>query len=61
MTPKSTTAVSIEQQWHRFIEHLNKTMPLGKDEKHLSFIGSIEKYKKIFLEANKQFLNSEAE
>lgn len=57
-----------EQAWDNFIEHLNKTQPLGENNvkkgkkgkfevevvarSHMSFLGSIEKYKKVFLEAN---------
>jgi hypothetical protein len=45
-----------EQLWDRFIAHLNEVEPLGKygDGTHKSFIGSIEKYKKIFIDANKE-------
>lgn len=52
-----------EQMWDRFVEHLNKVDPLGKPAKdkkgkpipvptHKMFLGSIEKYKKVFVEAN---------
>ena len=42
--------------WERFIEHLNKVRPLGTygDGTHKSFIGSIESYRKIFMEANNE-------
>lgn len=48
-----------EQMWDKFIDHLNKTVPLSKPQKdhpppkHLNFLGSIKEYRKIFLEANK--------
>ncbi len=44
--------------WDRFIKHLNRVDPIVFDKKvgpvpHLSFSGSIKKYKAIFLEAQK--------
>lgn len=45
-----------EEMWERFIEQLNAEMPLGSKKEplpHKSFIGSISRYKKIFLDANK--------
>lgn len=52
-----------EQMWIKFIDHLNEVENLNKktkkkkdqeepELKHVNFIGSIERYKKIFLEAN---------
>jgi hypothetical protein len=40
--------------WDRFIAHLNSTQPLTGygNGKHQSFMGSIEQYRKVFLEAN---------
>lgn len=43
--------------WERFIQRLNEVDPLvfKRDEPpvpHKSFIGSIERYRKIFMEAN---------
>ena len=54
MSQHSYTA---EAMWDRFIERLNEVRPLvfKRDEPalpHKSFLGSIEKYKAIFLEAN---------
>ena len=46
-----------ELVWKRFIEHLNKVQPLGRPDKegktppHVSFIGSIASYRKVFLES----------
>lgn len=42
---------SAEEVWDRFIEHLNQTQPLKSGLPHKSFIGSIESYKKVFLES----------
>lgn len=45
-----------ESMWNRFIEYLNQVEPLGKRGEmipHQSMLGSIEHYKKLFLEANK--------
>jgi len=51
--------ITAEQMWDAFIVHLNKVDPLmfvdGKKQKqlpHQSFLGSIEKYRKIFIDAN---------
>lgn len=47
---------SAEQMWDRFIQHLNEVDPLGKKGEvipHKTFLGSVERYKEIFLEANK--------
>jgi hypothetical protein len=49
-------ACSPEEAWERFIEHLNEVEPLGKRDDdapvpHKSFIGSIEKYRRIFMDA----------
>ena len=48
-----------EKHWTRFIEHLNEIDPLIFHDKggqyqlpHDNFLGSIKKYRKIFLEAN---------
>lgn len=48
-------ALSPEAMWQRFIDHLNTEEPLGRygDDGHKSFIGSIEKYKRLFITANK--------
>jgi hypothetical protein len=49
-------ACSPEEMWERFIAHLNKVEPLGKRDEivpHKAFIGSIEKYRRIFLEAQR--------
>jgi hypothetical protein len=47
-----------EQMWERFMDHLAKVDPIGTREnphvRHGAFLGSIEKYRKIFLEANKR-------
>jgi hypothetical protein len=42
------------EMWDRFIAHLNSTQPLTGygNGKHQSFMGSIEQYRKVFLEAN---------
>jgi hypothetical protein len=49
---------SAEAMWERFIKRLNEVDPLifKRDEApapHKSFIGSIERYRAIFMEANK--------
>ena len=51
-----------EEMWKNFIAHLEQVQPLKgeRDKKtgkyqllpHQNFLGSIEKYKKIFMEAN---------
>lgn len=51
--------VTPEEMWERFEKFLANKEPLGKPDKngvlppHKNVIGSIEKYKRIFLEANK--------
>jgi hypothetical protein len=42
-----------QRYWARFIQHLNKVQPLDNKEGHQSFIGSISKYRDVFMEANK--------
>ena len=42
-----------EEMWEKFIARLNEVQPLGKLGTHQAFLGSIEKYKRIYLEANK--------
>lgn len=45
----------LEQAWERFIEELNRVQPLEKGKTpHVSFLGSIAAYKKIFMKANQQ-------
>jgi len=50
-------AVSAEEMWKKFIDHLNLVQPLGRPNKegktpqHHVFLGSITLYRKIFLEA----------
>lgn len=56
MSQNSYTAT---QMWERFIERLNAVDPLifKRDEPalpHKSFLGSIERYRAIFMEANKE-------
>ena len=41
-----------EVAWKRFIDHLEVAMPSGMGV-HKNFLGSIEKYHKVFTEANK--------
>lgn len=41
-----------EAMWERFVAKLNETQPLRNGE-HVAMLGSIESYKRIFLEANK--------
>lgn len=43
--------VSTEDLWERFIEHLHEVQPCKSGLPHKNFIGSIESYKKIFLQA----------
>ena len=47
-----------EQMWDKFIDHLNKAQPLGRDPNkiipHSNLIGSIASYKKVFVEALKK-------
>lgn len=53
-----------EKVWADFIAHLNKVEPLGRlkdgDEPvyHKNFLGSIERYKKIYMEANNGHLST---
>lgn len=49
-----------EQMWEDFLDRLAATRPLGDTKKkdykpvrHTNFLGSINEYRKIFLEANK--------
>ena len=42
-----------EEMWAKFILLLNEKQPLRNGLPHKQFIGSIESYKQIFLEANK--------
>jgi hypothetical protein len=45
-----------EEFWERFVAHLNEVVPLGKRDEvipHKAFIGSIEKYNRIYMEANR--------
>jgi len=51
-----------EEMWERFMDHLKEVDPIGKPDpknkdwrqpRHKAFLGSVEAYKKIFLEANK--------
>lgn len=45
--------VTTEELWDNFIEHLNATQPLTKDKlPHKTLCGSIEAYRKVFIEAN---------
>jgi hypothetical protein len=37
--------------WDAFMARLNKIKPLSHDRRHMSFLGSIEAYRRIFLEA----------
>ena len=41
-----------EALWARFIEHLNETQPLRSGTEHKNFLGSVESYRKVFIEAN---------
>ena len=56
--------MSSEEMWDRFIAHLNKVEPLGRlkqgDEpvSYKNFLGSIERYKKIYMEANNGHLST---
>lgn len=45
--------MNAEELWDDFIKQLNEDQPLGKLGEHKAFIGSIEKYRAIFLKANK--------
>ena len=47
-----------ETLWNRFIEHLNATQPLRSGTEHKTFLGSVESYRKIFMEAQNE-LSSE--
>lgn len=52
---KPAPAVTPEVMWERFITHLNAVKPLGSYREHyphINLIGSIEEYKKLFLQAN---------
>ena len=49
----------VEEMWDTFIKHLNDTQPImvKKDKQqvqipHQNFLGSIEAYRKVFIEAN---------
>ena len=49
----------VEEMWDTFIKHLNDTQPImvKKDKQtvqipHTNFLGSIEAYRKVFIEAN---------
>lgn len=46
-----------EQMWQRFVDHLAIVDPIGPRENpiqpHKSFLGSVEVYRKIFLDAQK--------
>jgi len=49
----------VEEMWDTFIKHLNDTQPImvKKDKQqvqipHQNFLGSIEAYRKVFVEAN---------
>lgn len=46
-----------EQLWDNFIKRLNEVRPIYGQKKeqlpHVAFLGGIEYYKKIFLDANK--------
>jgi hypothetical protein len=39
--------------WERFIAELNRVQPIKGDNGHISFLGSISSYRKIFMAANK--------
>lgn len=41
-----------EALWKRFIDHLNETQPLRAGPEHKNFLGSVESYRKVFMEAN---------
>ncbi len=44
-----------EQMWKKFMEHLAEVDSIGKgNPPHQSFLGSVTKYKRIFLEANRE-------
>lgn len=45
--------LSPQRQWERFIALLNEKEPI-KDGKHVAFLGGIEKYRQIFMEANER-------
>lgn len=50
--------VDAQAAWDRFIAELNRRNPLIFDrnkgpEPHVNFIGSVESYRKIFMEAQK--------
>lgn len=51
--------MTAQQQWDNFIKRLNEVQKLSKDPKHplehKTLFGSVESYRKIFLEANKEF------
>jgi hypothetical protein len=51
MSSKPEQAQEAVAMWDRFIAHLNVVQPLGKDKQHISFLGSIDSYKRLFLEA----------
>lgn len=42
-----------KNMWSKFIAQLNLEKPIGGDG-HKNFLGSIEKYKEVFLRANKE-------
>jgi hypothetical protein len=41
-----------DQMWDDFVKHLNKQQPLGAGKPHQNFLGSIAKYRTVFMEAN---------
>jgi hypothetical protein len=45
-------ATAAEAMWCAFIERLNETKPLGNELEHRSFLGSVDLYRKVFLDAN---------
>lgn len=52
--------MNAKKYWSKFIKHLNVVDPLGKKDEvtpHVNFIGSIQKYERIFYEANKEASN----
>jgi hypothetical protein len=50
-------ALPAKEVWKKFIDHLDRTQPLGRPDKngktipHQNFIGSIDSYRKVFIDA----------
>lgn len=57
MALASITRPEVEEIWEKFMAHLSQVDPIGPKEnphiRHLSFLGSEEKYRAIFLASAK--------